>query len=360
MAVLTTRLGGRSYPIHIRRGLLDDIGGEIRRFYQGAKIFVVTDENVNAYYGGAVEKSLQQAGYITSRLVLPAGERTKSFVNMPILYEAMLNSGLTRHDLLLALGGGVVGDLGGFAAATYMRGVPYVQVPTSLLAQIDSSIGGKVAVNLPRGKNLVGNFYQPMAVFIDPSVLSTLPDRFFADGMAEVIKTACVQDANLWRLIRRFAGRAEMRDAMEDIITRCCQIKQEIIGGDELDNNRRIILNFGHSIGHALETVYQYERYTHGEAVAVGMALITAQSEALEMTAPGATAALREALRANNLPDALPEDADGAALVSAISRDKKNVGSLLRTVLLKEIGQGFVYETTLPFFHFLLPKRNRA
>ncbi|MDR1069505.1 MAG: 3-dehydroquinate synthase [Gracilibacteraceae bacterium] len=355
MAELMTRLGDRSYPIIIRRGLLAGLGGEIRRLSRGSKIFIVTDENVNAHYGAKVEKSLQQAGYITGSLVLPAGERTKSFANVPVIYDALLDFGLTRRDMLLTLGGGVIGDVGGFAASTYMRGVAYAQIPTSLLAQIDSSIGGKVAVNHPRGKNLIGNFYHPTAVFIDPDALITLPDRFFADGMAEVIKTACVKDARLWRLIGGLMTRAEMRSDMEKIITRCCQIKKEIVEADELDKGERMILNFGHTIGHAAEAVYRYERYTHGEAVAIGMSLITAHSEALEMTAPGTTAALRKVLRAYDLPCGLEEGADGAALVSSISHDKKNIGASLYIVLLKEIGQGFVYETTLPFFHFLLP-----
>ncbi|MDR1603633.1 MAG: 3-dehydroquinate synthase [Gracilibacteraceae bacterium] len=359
MPELAVRLGRRSYPIKIERGLLTGLGEELRRVYRGSKIFILTDENVNAYYGEAAEKSLQRAGYITGSLVMPAGEQTKSFASLPAVYDALLDFGLTRRDLLLTLGGGVTGDLGGFIASTYMRGIPYVQFPTSLLAQIDSSVGGKVAVNHPRGKNLIGNFYQPSAVFIDPDVLVTLPDRFFADGLAEVVKTACIKDIKLWRLLRNLHTRPELQNGMVEIIARCCRIKKDVVEADEREENGRMVLNFGHTIGHALEAVCRYSRYTHGEAVAIGMSLITAQSEAMGLTAPGTTAALRETLSARGLPCAAPE-ADGAALVSAISRDKKNTGSSLYIILLKEIGHGFIYETTLPFFHFLLPQGGGA
>ncbi|MDR1961814.1 MAG: 3-dehydroquinate synthase [Gracilibacteraceae bacterium] len=354
MTELLTQLGKRSYPIVIRRGLLSALGEMVSRFYQGSKIFIVTDKNVNAYYGAAAEKALQSAGYITGSLVLPPGEQTKAFDVLPAVYEAMLDFGLRRRDLILTLGGGVVGDLGGFAAATYLRGVPYIQIPTSLLAQIDSSVGGKVAVNLKRGKNLIGNFCQPMAVLTDPDTLATLPGRFFYDGLAEAIKAACIKDRALFDLIRGLVSRSELHSRIEEIVTRCCQIKKEVVEADELENGERILLNFGHTIGHAAEACYHYSRYTHGEAVAIGMCLITAHSEATDMTAPGTAAELRETLAAHNLPCALDADADGAALVSAISHDKKNMGSSLNIVLLKEIGQGFVYETTLPYFHFLL------
>ena len=188
----------RSYPIIIEKGLINNIQYKIKELYKGKKIFILTDDNVNNYYGNKIVDSLKAEGYDVKLMALEAGEHSKSFSTLPKIYNEMLDFKLTRSDIVITLGGGVIGDIGGFAASTYLRGIKFIQVPTSLLAQVDSSVGGKVAVDLPRGKNLVGSFYHPIAVFIDPEVLNTLSDEFFTDGMAEVIKYGCIKDREVF------------------------------------------------------------------------------------------------------------------------------------------------------------------
>ena len=224
-----------------------------------------------------------------------------------------------------------------------------MQVPTSLLAQVDSSVGGKVAVDLPQGKNLVGSFYQPKAVFIDPQTLSTLTDGFFRDGMGEVIKTACIQDPSLFRLLSSIHSREECMAHAEEIVTACCRIKKEIVEVDEHDTGMRMLLNFGHTLGHAIEQYYHYSGWSHGEAVAAGMSLITEKSEALGLTKPGTTQQLRELEQQFGLPTQVSVD-NWDSILQAITLDKKNLNGTLKVVLLKEIGESYLYETSLDFF----------
>ena len=222
-------LGENSYNISIEKGMLSRLGNEVKKLYNGEKVFIITDENVNKYYGEKVEESLKKAGFNTRKLVLKAGEETKSFNTLPIIYNELLDFKLTRKELIITLGGGVIGDLGGFAASSFLRGVPFIQVPTSLLAQVDSSVGGKVAVDLPKGKNLVGSFYQPKAVFIDPEVLNTLPEKFYKDGMGEVIKYGCIKDKDLFDKLYSLKNREEVMEHIEEIVYTCCDIKRIVV-----------------------------------------------------------------------------------------------------------------------------------
>ena len=206
-----------SYNILIEKGLVNKLGEELKNIYFGEKIFIITDENVDKYYGSKVKDELDKIGYKTRKMVLAPGEKTKSFSTLPSIYNELLDFKLTRKELIITLGGGVIGDLGGFVASTFLRGVSFIQIPTSLLALVDSSVGGKVAVDLEKGKNLVGSFYQPKAVFIDPDVLNTLPEKFYKDGMAEVIKYGCIKDRDFFYMLKSLKSREEVMNNIEDI-----------------------------------------------------------------------------------------------------------------------------------------------
>lgn len=338
-----------SYNILIEKGILNKIGDEIKKLYNGKKVFIITDSNVDKYYGDRVETSLKVSGFTTKKLVLPAGEETKSFQTLPIIYNELLDFKLTRKELIITLGGGVIGDLGGFAASTFLRGVPFVQVPTSLLAQVDSSVGGKVAVDLEKGKNLVGSFYQPKAVIIDPEVLSTLSDKFFKDGMAEVIKYGCIKDKDFFYKLKSFNSREEVMANIEDVVYNCCRIKKEVVENDEKDLGERMLLNFGHTLGHAIEKYYNFTGYSHGEAVAIGMYYISLKSEEIGITKPGTAQDIKEILINYGLPYQV-ELEDNEVVVNTIALDKKNIGNILKVILITEIGESIIYDTEPKFF----------
>lgn len=342
-------LGENSYNILIEKGLLNRIGKEIKNIYNGKKIFIITDENVNKYYGEKVENSLEELGFITKKLVLKAGEETKSFQTLPTIYNELLDFKLTRKDLIITLGGGVIGDLGGFAASSFLRGVAFVQIPTSLLAQVDSSVGGKVAVDLERGKNLVGSFYQPKAVFIDPNVLETLSEKFYKDGMGEVIKYGCIKDKDLFEKLEKLNSRTEVMEHIEEIIYTCCFIKKTVVENDEKDLGERMLLNFGHTLGHAIETFYNFKKFSHGEAVAIGMYNISLKSEALKITEEGTAERIKNILINYELPYEMHID-DNESIINTIALDKKNLGENLKVILLKKIGESIIYNTTPNFF----------
>jgi 3-dehydroquinate synthase len=346
---LVVDLKERSYPIIIENGLLDRIGSEVKKIFKGNKIFILTDKNVNKHYGDKISKELLDNNYDVKLLALEPGEQTKDFSTLPQVYDELLDFGLTRSDLVVALGGGVIGDLAGFVASTYLRGIDFVQVPTSLLAQVDSSVGGKVAVDLKRGKNLVGSFYHPKVVFIDPTVLNTLDERFFVDGMAEVIKYGCIKDKNLFDTLSNIKDKNELINNIDQIIHRCCSIKKEVVEKDEKDTGERMLLNFGHTLGHAIEQYYNYSKYTHGEAVAIGMYQISKISEKNALTSAGTTDLIKEILVKYNLPydmDVKMED-----IIGAIKLDKKNLGNVLNVIILDEIGQSRIYKTDKEWFN---------
>ena len=343
---LTVNLGENSYPIYIENGILPHAGSYISQVFSGRKIMIISDDRVFPLYGEKVKDSLND--YECHSLVLPHGEPTKSFQSLPKIYEALLNAKLTRSDLVIALGGGVIGDLAGFAASSYLRGIKFVQIPTSLLAQVDSSVGGKVAVDLPQGKNLVGAFFQPKLVLIDPEVLDTLPEHFIKDGMGEVIKYGCIRDAGLFSLLCSHTSFDDLKSELTDVIARCVDIKRIVVEADQFDTGERMLLNFGHTLAHTIEQYFHYERESHGEAVGIGMYQITKLAEEKGVTAPGCAEKIRNALKIYGLPDSCGLQAD--ALTGAIALDKKNLNGHLNVVLLKDIGESYVYPTDLSFF----------
>jgi len=345
---IVVKLKEKQYPIEIEKGLFDKIGTRLRRSFHVRKIAVITDQNLNHFYGERFLNSLKQAAFEPFKIVVPPGEKSKNFNMLINIYKRLLKAGITRSDLIITLGGGVVGDLGGFAAATYLRGIPYIQVPTTLLAQIDSSIGGKVAVDLDMGKNLVGSFYHPEAVYIDPDLLKTLDRRFLHDGVAEVIKYGCIRDKELFDNLSILKNDDELLDHMDYIITTCCNIKKTIVERDEKDLGERMILNFGHTLGHAIEKYFNYQKYTHGEAVAVGMYWMTVNSERLGFTKPGTSEHIKSLLKKYDLPYKI-DIHNPIYFFDKIILDKKNFEGYLNLIILKEIGQAQIYKSNIEF-----------
>ncbi len=338
MRTLTVDLPGREYDILIEDGLLDQAGERVRAVLpRASKAAVVTDSNVSPLYGDRVMRSLSAAGFGAKLFVVPAGEESKNPVQLAELWEAFLNFGLTRTDAVIALGGGVVGDLAGFAAATVLRGVDYVQIPTTLLAQVDSSVGGKVAVDLRAGKNLAGAFWQPRLVLIDPEVLHTLEDGTFSDGMAEVVKYGCIQDGAFFDFLEARPRRGALMDEIEHILYTCCNIKRKVVVEDERDTGARMILNFGHTLGHAYELAGEYTRWTHGQAVAAGMCLAAKLGVRMGITPPNIPQRIENLCAALGLPTAISCGAGDYA--AAIGRDKKGAGADISVVLLADIGR---------------------
>lgn len=342
MKEIQVALGEKSYWIKIAAGLLAAAGDEIRRvLLQTEKIAVITDSNVAPLYGERLRKSLEMAGFSVTVWEFPAGEESKNLAVLGRLYEGLAAAGLTRSDAIVALGGGVTGDMAGLAAATYLRGIAFIQIPSSLLAAVDSSVGGKVAVDLPQGKNLVGAFYQPKLVLIDPELLYTLPPRFLHDGLAEVIKYGCIRDTGLFTCLEQLPGDAALLAQAEEIIAACCTIKARIVAQDEFDTGERMLLNFGHTLGHAVEKAFHYDTYSHGEAVGLGMVLLTSQAEKLGLTDPGTAAKIAALLQKFSLPVeiTLPRE----EFIKTIALDKKKRGSQLTLVLIKDIGEGYLH-----------------
>lgn len=342
-----------SYTLKIEKQLLNKAGKEIAQIFNGSKIMVVTDETVHGYYGETVLNQLKAVGYDVQCIVLPPGEQTKTFSSMPDIYSQLIESGLTRSDLIIALGGGVVGDITGFAAATYLRGISFVQIPTTLLAQVDSSVGGKVGVDLPEGKNLVGAFYHPALVMIDPLVLATLTDESFADGMAEVIKYGCIKDQSFFTHLAECSSRSEVMEQIEWVIETCCTIKKEVVQADEKDTSERMLLNFGHTLGHAIEAYYNYEMYSHGQGVAIGMVELSKIAEEKSLTKSGTTEKIISILEKYHLPTQLVEPKDYTEILSYIKKDKKNFEGSLNVIILDKIGKAQKYKIDGQFFDSL-------
>lgn len=343
MKNLHVHLKENSYDLLIDRGSMEQFGEYIAEIHPRCQAIIVSDQNVAPHYLDRLSTSLEKEGFIASSLILPAGEQTKDLSNLSILYDAFLASKLSRTDLVIALGGGVIGDIVGFAASSYLRGIPFIQLPTSLLAQVDSSVGGKVAVDLPQGKNLVGAFYQPKRVLIDPDVLNTLPDRFYGDGMAEVLKYGCIFSH------RFFDSLVKKEEDEEDMIYTCCKLKADVVEKDERDQGERMLLNFGHTIGHAIEKAYHFQTYTHGEAVGMGMVAITKLAERQGLTKKGTADRITEGLKAYGLPTELPP-LDFSEMMETMTHDKKNLNGKLHVVLLHEIGKSYVHEVDAEFF----------
>lgn len=325
-------LGDRSYPIHIGSGILDSLGGSCKAAGLKGKCLIVTDETVAPLYAGCVLQSLEKAGFKPALEVLPAGETTKCQAQLLNLYSKAAAHGLDRKCFMVAFGGGVIGDLTGFAAASWLRGIKFVQVPTTLLAMVDSSVGGKTGINIPEGKNLVGAFHQPELVLVDLDTLKTLPSREFAAGMAEVIKYGIIWDAELFQCLDTAST-----DKMDGIISRCCEIKAEVVGKDEREGGLRGILNFGHTLAHAVENVAGYGQYLHGEAVAIGMVYAAHLSVALKRLSVNESARIEKLLAGLALPVNAPK-LPWAEIRAAMAVDKKTVGGLPKFVLADRIG----------------------
>ena len=337
MKTLTVALPGREYDILIQRGLLDQAGEHCRKALPRAgRLFVVTDSNVAPLYAHRLEASITAAGFSVTVHVVPAGEASKCAGQLAGLWEAMMEAGLTRTDAVVALGGGVVGDLAGFAAATILRGVDFVQIPTTLLAQVDSSVGGKVAIDLEHGKNLAGAFWQPRLVLMDPDTLDTLPDTTFADGMAEVIKYGCALDGSFFSFLAARPSRGEIMAAIESVLYVCCDLKRTVVEEDERDRGKRMLLNFGHTLGHAYELAGGYETWTHGQAVAAGMVRAARLGEQMDVTPAGTADQIAALVAGLGLPVEIPCTAEEYA--AAIGLDKKGAGAEISVILLKALG----------------------
>jgi 3-dehydroquinate synthase len=336
MIVQRVELAEKGYDILIDEGLTEKFGALIaERLSPSGAVAVVADSGVWAHCGEAFSDSLRRAGVGFSLAALPPGERSKSLDGLAGLYAAFADMKLRRDGLVIAFGGGVTGDLGGFAAATWMRGVRYIQIPTTLLAQVDSSVGGKTAVNLDAGKNLAGVFYQPRLVLIDTEVTRSLPPREFRCGMAEVIKYGAIRSKPLFEQLARVPETGEL----SGIISLCCRIKSDIVQADEFDTGERMLLNFGHTLGHAVEKLGGFKRYNHGEAVAIGMRLAAEAGEKAGLTPPGCARALRELLAIHGLDTACPYPPD--AVLPQLALDKKSENDGVRLVLLSGIGAAF-------------------
>lgn len=335
---MTPEIELKSSKIYIDSGILSETGALIKACYPEAKVLIVTDKTVAALYLKPLTDCLESEQIVFQTVVLEAGEQTKSLRNIEHLCENAAENQMNRGDVIVALGGGVIGDLAGFAAAVFLRGVRLVSLPTTLMAQVDSSVGGKTGVNLKQGKNLVGAFYKADHVLIDPDTLNTLDDREFQCGMAEVIKYGCIWDECFFELLESLDSRTDVMDCIHLIIKTCLEIKAEIVRQDEFDQSIRMILNFGHTIGHALENTAGYGKISHGQAVAIGMVKITRASEKKGMSALGTTARIENLIKKFGLMTET-EEYDREKILNAIIIDKKNVGKHMNLILLKCIGE---------------------
>ena len=337
MAVLTVDLGERSYPIHVDAGLLkrDEL---IREFIAGSEVMVVSDETVAPLYLDQLLAVL--TGMRVTCQILPCGEDTKNLHTVTQLFDTMLEASCSRSVTVIALGGGVIGDIAGFVAACYHRGVEYLQVPTTLLAQVDSAVGGKTGINHALGKNMIGAFHQPRCVISDIDTLATLESRQVSAGIAEVLKYALIRDANFFAWLSEHMSALLVcdRDTLTETIIACCRIKAELVAADERETGDRALLNLGHTFGHAIETATGYGEWLHGEAVAVGMVLAAEMSQRLGWLGSHEVDQIRELLVRAGLPVDPPPEMTAEDFLRHMTRDKKVWDGRIRLVLLKSIG----------------------
>lgn len=346
MITLQVDLGERSYPIHIGTGLLGN-AELLRPHVRGQHAVIVTNETVGPLYAAPVEASLKALGKTVRVVTLPDGEAFKQWETLNLIFDALLSAGADRKTTLIALGGGVVGDMTGFAAACYMRGVPFVQVPTTLLSQVDSSVGGKTGINHPLGKNMIGAFHQPNAVIADIDTLRTLPPRELAAGMAEVIKHGAIADAEYFAWIERNIAALNQcdPDLMALAVQRSCEIKAGVVAQDEREGGLRAILNFGHTFGHAIEAGMGYGEWLHGEAVGCGMVMAAELSHRLGFIDTETRARIRELTQKAMLPIVAPELGTDR-YIELMKVDKKAEAGSIKFILLKKLGDAFI--TTVP------------
>jgi 3-dehydroquinate synthase len=345
MRTLTVNLGERSYPIYVGEDLLSQTGEILRRVGLGKKVGIVTDAKVGELYLKPVEESLRRAGFSVTVVSLPEGEEHKNLEAVSAIYDRLIGERFERGSFLLALGGGVVGDITGFAAATFLRGISYVQVPTTLLAQVDSSVGGKTGVNHKEGKNLIGAFHQPRLVLIDVAALGSLPRRELAAGLAEVIKYGIIADPRLFSFLE-----AEMENllalqtaALTEVVAASCAIKAKVVEKDERESEYRAVLNFGHTVGHALESATGYELYLHGEAVAIGMIQAAAISVRRGLCDQDSFERIRRLIAKAGLPTEIAPRVEPEELIQCMEVDKKSEGGKIKFVLCEGIGKTRFY-----------------
>ena len=352
MPNITVNLPQDSYEIAIAPESLAQLGNRMQKLAIGKKVLVISNPEIFAHYGETCIKCLKASGFETSTHLIPAGEEFKNLQSIQQVYDTALANHLERSSTLVALGGGVIGDMTGFAAATWLRGINFVQVPTSLLAIVDASVGGKTGVNHPRGKNLIGAFYQPKLVAIDPTLLKTLPSREFRAGMAEVIKYGVIWDRDLFTKLET-SDRLDSLDyvseeLLETIITRSCQAKAEVVGQDEKESGIRAILNYGHTIGHAVESLTNYKQFVHGEAVAIGM--VAAGKIAVEMGLWTKEEAQRQdtLIAKTGLPADIPSELTIEDILETIKSDKKVKAGKVRFILPTSIGEVMIIDRVTP------------
>jgi 3-dehydroquinate synthase len=340
MQKIRVELGERSYNITIGNGILKDIGRTIEKFEFSNKAALISNPTVYDLYGKTVSESLKASGYDLTEVILPDGEEYKSLASTEKIYEALLKAKLDRKSALFALGGGVIGDITGFAASTYMRGIDFIQIPTTLLAQVDSSVGGKTGVNHPLGKNMIGAFWQPRLVWIDTATLKTLPRREFLSGFGEVIKYGVIWDEDFFAYLESNRDKILSLDneALIHIIRRSCEIKSEVVSKDERESGLRAILNYGHTIGHAIETITGYKEYLHGEAVAMGMHLEAKLSNHFGLIKKKAVARIKALIDSYGLPSEMPDEILINDLMEKMQIDKKTVGGKMHFVLPEKVG----------------------
>lgn len=343
-------LDNRGYDIHVGAGMLDRAGDIISGACRGRSAAIVTNLRIGNLYAGRLVESLGNAGISAHVITVPTGERFKTLKTIAGIYETLLDQRLDRGGIVIGLGGGVIGDMAGFAAATYLRGIDFVQVPTSLLAQVDASVGGKTGVNLSRGKNLVGAFYQPKAVIIDVSVLRTLPRREFRSGLAEIIKHGIIRDSEYFAFLEQNLPAVIRQEpaALEYTIARSCEIKADVVSQDEREAGLRRILNFGHTVAHTIESLAGYGKYSHGEAVAIGMVTAALASEEMGRTQPGMIERIVRILQASGLPYRVPPGISHREIVEAMGFDKKVAHGKLHAVLADSIGSAYVADNVTP------------
>ncbi|MEI7807217.1 MAG: 3-dehydroquinate synthase [Verrucomicrobiota bacterium] len=342
MRIVQVSLGNRSYAIKVGGGLLPHLGAECAQLKLGHRCAVITDSNVGKRFAKAALKSLSASGFEPVLITIPAGEKSKRIAVVEKCYDQLAAHRLERKSFIVALGGGVVGDLAGFVAATYLRGIPFVQVPTTLLAQVDSSVGGKTGVNLKSGKNLVGAFYQPRLVLCDLDTFKTLPKREYISGLAEVVKYGIIYDAVLFAQLERNLAKLLRRDrlTLRDVVARCCEIKAEVVGQDETESGLRAILNFGHTIGHAIENSSGYGKFLHGEAISIGQVAAAKLSQKVLGLPSGDIGRIESLLRRSGLPVKIKlNPTQRKKLFDAMKLDKKVSGGEVKFVLAEKIGR---------------------
>lgn len=338
-------LGERSYNILIGPGMLDKLGAVISSTGKSNRVALVSNPTVAKYYSEAALKSLQSAGVSAELIVVPSGERYKTLNTVKKIYDALLSMRMDRSGALIALGGGVIGDMVGFAAATYMRGIDFYQVPTTLLAQVDASIGGKTGVDLPQGKNLVGAFHQPRAVIIDTLTLNTLPARELRSGLAEVIKHGIIYDREFYSFLDSHAKEllARKEEYLAEAIRRSVEIKRDVVEKDERESGLRAILNYGHTVAHAIEVLSGYGKYRHGEASSIGMVTEALLAEGDGIASKGTASAVANTLAKMRLPVDMDKSLATSDMVRAIEMDKKTLGGSIRLALPTRLGECNVF-----------------